>query len=97
MDANSAFLHADVEEQVFVKMHPGFSSPNPNKVCRLQKSLYGLRQAFRQWFAKLSSKLCEYGFVRSYADYSLFVYRKGDTLLAILVYINDIMVASNDT
>jgi len=51
----------------------------------------------RQWFAKLSSKLCEYGFVRSYADYSLFVYRKGTVFLAVLVYVDDIVLTSNDT
>jgi len=63
----------------------------------MKKSLYRLRQAPRQWFAKLSSKLCEYGFVRSYADYSLFVYQKGDIFMALLVYVDDIILASNDT
>ena len=85
MDVNSAFLHGDLEEEVFMKMALGFASSSPNKVCHLKKSLYGLRQAPRQWFTKLSSKLCRYGFVRSYVDYSLFVYRKGDIFMALLV------------
>ena len=63
----------------------------------MAKSLYGLRQAPRPWFAKLSSKLCDYGFIHSYADYSLFAYRKGTVFMALLVYVDDIVLASNDS
>ena len=54
MDVNNAFLHGDLEEEVFTKLPPVFKSSNPNEVCRLKKSLYALRQALRQQFAKLS-------------------------------------------
>jgi len=97
MDVNNAFLHEDLEEEVFMRLPPGFSSPGPDKVYKLQKSLYGLRQALRQWFAKLSFKLCAYGFVRSYANYSLFVYRKGEVFMALFVYVDDIILAGNNT
>jgi len=66
-------------------------------VCKLQKSLYRLRQALRQWFARLSSTLIEDGFERSYADYSLFTYRKGDVFLPLLVYVDDIILAGNNS
>jgi len=46
---------------------------------------------------KLSSVLHTYGFVRSYADYSLFMYRKGKVFLALLVYVDDIILAGNDS
>ena len=77
-------------------MPPGFSSSSPTKVCKLRKSLYGLGQAPRQWFAKLSATLAHYDFVRSYADYSLFTYRKGKVFLALLLYVDDIILAGND-
>jgi len=97
MDVNNAFLHGDLHEEVYMRLPPRYTTNSSTKVCKLQKSLYGLRQAPRQWFDKLSSTLCDYGFTRSYADYSLFTYRKGTTFLALLVYADDIILASNDS
>ena len=97
MDVNNAFLHGDLDEDVYMRLPHGFTATSPNNVCKLRKSLYGLRQALRQWFAKLSSKLTEYGFVWSYADYSLFTYRKRKIFLALLVYVDDVILAGNDS
>lgn len=72
MDVHNAFLHGDLDEEVYMKMPLGFVTSQPNKVCRLRKSLYGLRQAPRCWFAKLAAALKKYGFLQSQSDYSLF-------------------------
>ncbi|GAA0138357.1 transmembrane signal receptor [Lithospermum erythrorhizon] len=74
MDVHNAFLHSELTEEVYMKLPPGYSSSLPGRVCRLRKSLYGLRQAPRNWFAKLSTVLLKFGFTQSYADYSLFSY-----------------------
>lgn len=65
MDVYNAFLHGDLEEEVYMKLSMGFRHKDPNKVCRLHKSLYGLRQAPRCWFSKLTTALTEFGFVES--------------------------------
>jgi len=96
LDVNNAFLHGDLDEEVYMTLSPGFTCSTPGKVCRLQKSLYRRRQSPQQWLAKLSSQLRKYGFTHSYADYSLFTYRKGDIFMALLVYVDDIVLASND-
>lgn len=95
MDVCNAFLHGDLEEEVYMQLPPGYSSPLPGKVCRLRKSLYGLRQAPRQWFAKLSDALRKFGFVQSYADYSLFSYQQGNVSLHVLVYVDDLIIAGS--
>ena len=97
MGVNNAFLHGDMKKEVYMKIPSGFYSSGPTCVHWLHKSLYGLRQAPRQWFVKLSSELEDYGFVRSYADYSLFTYKKGDVFMGLLVYVDNIILAGNDT
>lgn len=67
-----------------------------SKVCKLHKSLYGLKQAPRQWFAKLSAALIESGFKQSKSDYSLFTKCEGHTITAILVYVDDLLIARSE-
>lgn len=78
-----------------MKLPMGFNSTTPGKVCRLRKSLYGLRQAPRQWFAKLSTALKHFGFKQSSTDYSLFCYTKGHVSLHVLVYVDDLIIAGS--
>lgn len=96
MDVHNAFLHGDLEEEVYMTLPPGFHSSDKNKVFWLKKSLYGLRQAPRCWFAKLTTTLHGYGFVQTYSDYSLFYLARGDMRLFVLVYVDDLLIGGND-
>lgn len=95
MDVHNAFLHGDLHEEVYIKLPLGFSVGYKGKVCRLQKSLYGLRQAPRYWFAKLIAALKQYDFRQSYSDYSLFAYYAQDIFLCVLVYVDNLIVTGN--
>ncbi|XP_019094441.1 PREDICTED: uncharacterized protein LOC109129883 [Camelina sativa] len=96
MDVQNAFLHGDLEEEVYMRLPPGYQLPDKNKVCRLRKSLYGLKQAPRCWFAKLTTALKDYGFVQSLADYSLFTYEQGAVRIHILIYVDDLIIAGSN-
>jgi len=95
MDVHNAFLHGDLEEQVYMKLPPGFQVGTPSQVCKLRKSLYGLKQAPRCWFAKLSAALKYYGFQQSCSDYSLFTLQQGAVQLNVLVYVDDLIISGS--
>ncbi|CAM8880779.1 unnamed protein product [Rhodiola kirilowii] len=73
-----------------MKLPPGFYKRE--KVYRLMKSLYGLKQASRQWFAKFSEALVAFGFQNSLNDYSLFRLAKDGDFLVLLVYVDDVIL-----
>ncbi|CAH9094281.1 unnamed protein product [Cuscuta europaea] len=96
MDVENAFLHGDLGEEVYMHFPPGYSASDSGKVCRLLKSLYGLRQAPRCWFSKLRQALRSYGFIQSGADNTLFTFRTSGKIMCILIYVDDLLITGND-
>ncbi|CAH9129165.1 unnamed protein product [Cuscuta epithymum] len=97
LDVNNAFLHGDLSEDVYMRIPQGFSKNNDTRVCKLQKSLYGLRQASRNWYKKFTQALTGVGFRQSKADHSLFIFRQGTIYTFVLIYVDDVLLAGNDT
>ncbi|GKE49503.1 retrovirus-related pol polyprotein from transposon TNT 1-94 [Tanacetum coccineum] len=98
LDINNAFLHGDLNEEVYMKVLQGYAQNlPPNIVCKLTKSIYGLKQANRQWFEKLTTFLIQLGFKQSYVDTSLFTITHKGIQTSLLVYVDDILIVSKDT
>ena len=96
MDINNAFLHGDLEEEVYMDVPPSYECKDSATVCKLDKSIYGLKQASRQWNAKLIAALLNMDFKQSKSDYSLFIKQTANSFIALLVYVDDVILASND-
>ncbi|WVZ77147.1 hypothetical protein U9M48_025047 [Paspalum notatum var. saurae] len=74
----------------------GFVDPaRPAMVCRLNKSLYGLKQTPRTWYSQFTMFLVTLGFTEAKSDTSLFVYRHGDETAYMLLYVDDIVLITS--
>jgi len=78
-----------------MKPPPGLSLPRPNLVCKLNKSLYGLKQASCNWNQKLTSEILLLGYTQSSTDHSLFVKKYASDITTLLVYVGDVVLTSN--
>nr|AAA03510.1 reverse transcriptase [Pisum sativum=peas, cv. Onward, Peptide Transposon Partial, 75 aa] [Pisum sativum] len=75
----------ELQEDVYMTIPEGVTCHRPNQVCKLQKSLYGLKQANRKWYEKLTALLLQQGYSQSTSDYSLFTLKTDAHFTAILV------------
>ena len=99
LDVDTAFLHADVEEEIYMSQPEGYEETGPNgekMVCKLLKSIYGLKQAPRNWNKDVDKFLRKIGFVPSSVDPCLYikVESNGDITIIVL-YVDDLVVATS--
>jgi hypothetical protein len=96
VDVKNAFLHGTLMETVYSSPPPGFGhDARPDLVCRLNRSLYGLKQTPRAWYSRFASYLTSIGFVEAKSDTFLFIYRRGDDTVFLLLYVDDIALTAS--
>ncbi|RVX02348.1 Retrovirus-related Pol polyprotein from transposon RE1 [Vitis vinifera] len=98
LDIKNVFLHGDLVEEVYMEQPPGFVAQGESGlVCRLRRSLYGLKQSPRAWFSRFSSVVQEFGMLRSTADHSVFYHHNSlGQCIYLVVYVDDIVITGSD-
>jgi hypothetical protein len=96
-DVKNAFLHGDLEEEVYMDLPPGYTASTETKfVCKLQRALYGLKQSPRAWFGRFSMAMQKYGFKQSNSDHTLFIKYRLSKVTVLIVYVDDMIITRDD-
>lgn len=98
MDVKTAFLHGNLEEEIYMEQPEGFKvKGKEDYVCRLKKSLYGLKQAPRQWYKKFESVMSRHGYKKTTSDHCVFVQKfSDDDFIVLLLYVDDMLIVGKD-
>ncbi len=96
MDVRTAFLHGDLHEEIYMEQPPAYTSKDhPNYVCKLVKSLYGLKQSPRQWYEKFTTCMTNLGYLRFLSDPNVYSRNSPNVILILAIYVDDILILSN--
>ena len=97
MDVKTAFLNGFLEEVVYMTQPEGFLDPsNPNKVCKLKRSIYGLKQASRSWNFRFDQVIKKFDFLRSEEEPCVYMKFSGSKVVILVLYVDDILLIGND-
>ena len=97
MDVKTAFLNGILTEDVYMMQPEGFVDPNnAGKVCKLQKSIYGLNQASRSWNIRFDEVVKEFGFIKNEQEPCVYKKESGRALVFLILYVDDILLIGND-
>lgn len=94
MDVVTAFLQSELNEEIYMKIPEGFNS-DPNMVCKLKKSLYGLKQASRVWNRKLNNTLKNIGLTQSKTEPCVYYKLNDGEITYVAIYVDDILIFTN--
>jgi hypothetical protein len=97
MDVKTTFLHGDLEEEIYMKHPEGFVVKGKKElVCKLKKSLYGLKQSPRMWYQKFDTYILGLGFVRSRFDHCVYSKKVGNHFIYVVLYVDDMLLVGNN-
>ncbi len=95
MDVKTAFLNGKLKEEIYMRV-PDEIKCKDNQVCKLNKAIYGLKQAARCWFEKFEETLKEKGFKNSPSDHCIYILDRGDIVknIYVVLYVDDIIIVT---
>ncbi|KAM2342887.1 hypothetical protein ACFX1X_015231 [Malus domestica] len=98
MDVKTAFLNGYLEEELYMTQPEGFMSKSEKtKVCKLQRSIYGLKQASRSWNIHFDTEIKTFGFTQNEDDNCVYQKVVGEAVVFLVLYVDDILLFGNDT
>ena len=97
MDVKTTFLNGDLEENVYMAQSKGLVVEGKERMgCRLKKSIYGLKQASRQWYLKFDGTIRKFEFKENVEDNCIYTKFKNEKFIFLILYVDDILLASSD-
>ena len=97
MDVKIAFLNGFLEEEVYMSQPEGFVlETKTNQVCKLKKSIYGLKQASRSWNIRFDKTVKEFDFIRNEDEPCVYKKTSGSAIVFLVLYVDDILLIGND-
>jgi hypothetical protein len=97
MDVKTSFLNGDLEKNIYMAQPKGFVMEGKDRMgCRLKKSIYGLKQASRQWYLKFDRTIRNFGFKENVEDNCIYAKFKNGKYIFLILYVDDILLASSD-
>nr|GEY58198.1 zinc finger, CCHC-type [Tanacetum cinerariifolium] len=96
MDVKTAFLNGYLSEEVYMEQPEGFVNPKyPNQVCKLKRSIYGLKQASRQWNKRFDDEIKKFGFIQNRDEPCVYLKASGSNITFLILYVDDILIMGN--
>nr|GEY87098.1 hypothetical protein [Tanacetum cinerariifolium] len=97
MDVKTTFLNGYLNEKVYMEQHEGFINPKyPNRVCKLKHSIYGLKQASRQWNKRFDDEIKKFGFTQNRDEPCVYLKAGGSNITLRILYVDDILIMGNN-
>ena len=96
MDVKTAFLNGYIEEEIYMEQPKGFESEEGSKVCKLKRSIYGLKQASRSWNRRFDEAIKSYKFIKNEDEPCVYKKVSGSAITFLVLYVDDILLIGND-